>query len=387
MNSVTFSIVPRKDAKNKRGEMPLYLQVFVNKERDYIPLSIHVNGKYWNQNKEECTPKHDDADLNNEIIEIARTKGKEILRDANRDGHTLTKKIFREKFFLIYGNNFGDYFMNQVEQRYSNGELADETYDLHRAQARKFKRFRSNISLSDISRSTLEAYEAYLISIGNNVNTRRTSMKTLHTYIRRAIDDAKMPMVDPFVKYKIPPELETRESLLPDELRRLLKAYDERELPGHLHVSALYFLCSCFTAMRIGDITLLGPKMIEQGKLIYMPGKTQKLEKVVKLELTNIARRLIKDILQFLYDGGRIKSDQKINADLKKIAAHVGINPTLHFHMARHTFGTTFIEMGGSVEVLQRIMCHSKIETTMKYVHMIDRRIDREMKLFDQNYK
>ena len=139
--------------------------------------------------------------------------------------------------------------------------------------------------------------------------------------------------------------------------------------------------------MRIGDITMMGPKMIAQGKLIYMPGKTKKHEKMVKLDLTNIAGRLIRDILQFLYDGGRIKSDQKINGDLKKIAALLGINPALHFHMARHTFGTTFIEMGGSVEVLQRIMCHSKIETTMKYVHMIDRRIDREMKLFDQNYK
>lgn len=387
MNSVTQTIVPRKDAINKRGEMPLYLQVFVNKERDYIPLSIQVIPAYWNYNKEECTAKHPDADLNNEIIDLARTKAKEILRDANKSGVTLTKKIFREKFYLMFGNNFTDYFINQVELRYQDGQLSDDTRKCHRSQAMKFKRFRSSLSISDINRATIESYEAYLIRIGNGVNTRRTSLKVLHTYILRAIENAKIAIEDPFGNYHIPPEVETRESLKPEELTKLLETYDKRELPDHLHISAMYFLMSAFTGMRLMDVKKFGYKMIALGKLIYTPHKTKKHEKVVRLEMSNVARRIIMDVLRLMNEGGKMKSDQKINEDLKSIAALLTLNPKLHFHMARHTFATTFIRMGGSVEVLQRILCHAKIETTMKYVGMIDDRIDREMKLFDLNYK
>jgi site-specific recombinase XerD len=387
MNSVTYTIVPRKDAINKRGEMPVYLQVFVNKERDYIPLSIHIQPAYWNQNKEECTYRHPDADLNNEIIDLARSKAKEILRDANKSGVTLTKKIFREKFYLMFGNNFTDYFINQVELRYQDGQLSPDTHKTHRSQAMKFKRFRHTTSISDISRSTIESYEAYLIKIGNGVNTRRTSLKVLHTYILRAMENAKIAMEDPFNAYHIPPEVDTRESLKPEELTALLEVYDKREFPEHLHISAMYFLLSSFTGMRLMDVKKFGYKMIAQGKLIYTPNKTKKHEKIVRLEMSNVARRIILDVLHYMDGGGKMKSDQNINDDLKKIATQVTINPKLHFHMARHTFATTFIRMGGSVEVLQRILCHSKIETTMKYVGMIDDRIDREMKLFDLNYK
>ena len=40
--------------------------------------------------------------------------------------------------------------------------------------------------------------------------------------------------------------------------------------------------------------------------------------------------------------------------------------------MARHTFATSFLSLGGKVEVLQKIMGHSKLETTMVYVHILD---------------
>ena len=39
-------------------------------------------------------------------------------------------------------------------------------------------------------------------------------------------------------------------------------------------------------------------------------------------------------------------------------------------HALRHTFGTQYILKGGDVFSLQRIMGHTRIETTMPYVNM-----------------
>ena len=60
---------------------------------------------------------------------------------------------------------------------------------------------------------------------------------------------------------------------------------------------------------------------------------------------------------------------------MKDIAIACGIRKNLTMHVARHTFATEYLRNGGHVHVLQQLMGHSKITTTMIYVH-----VDSEMK-------
>ena len=41
------------------------------------------------------------------------------------------------------------------------------------------------------------------------------------------------------------------------------------------------------------------------------------------------------------------------------------------FHDLRHTLATTYLKNRGQVERLQKLLGHSKIETTMRYVHIL----------------
>jgi site-specific recombinase XerD len=50
----------------------------------------------------------------------------------------------------------------------------------------------------------------------------------------------------------------------------------------------------------------------------------------------------------------------------------LGIQTKLHDHVGRETFATNFIQLGGKAEVLQKLLNHSKISTTMRYVHVDD---------------
>jgi len=50
------------------------------------------------------------------------------------------------------------------------------------------------------------------------------------------------------------------------------------------------------------------------------------------------------------------------------------MNKNITTHVGRHTFGTMAIDRGVHVNVLQKIMGHSSITTTMIYVHLTDRR-------------
>ncbi len=58
---------------------------------------------------------------------------------------------------------------------------------------------------------------------------------------------------------------------------------------------------------------------------------------------------------------------------------HAGITTKLTNHVGRHSMATIFLELGGSVEVLQPIMGHTKITTTMRYAHVRDQRKAEQM--------
>ena len=55
---------------------------------------------------------------------------------------------------------------------------------------------------------------------------------------------------------------------------------------------------------------------------------------------------------------------------LKSISRRLGIRMPKGFHTLRHTMATNYIRNGGSTAHLQRILGHSSISTTGKYVHL-----------------
>ena len=62
-------------------------------------------------------------------------------------------------------------------------------------------------------------------------------------------------------------------------------------------------------------------------------------------------------------------NDDHIRLLFKKIKKECNIEK-LHPHMLRHTFATMFLENGGSLVSLQRLLGHSSLKTTEIYLHM-----------------
>ena len=130
-----------------------------------------------------------------------------------------------------------------------------------------------------------------------------------------------------------------------------------------------YFLFSCYTGLRFSDVEVANSSNIIDKMYNYTPIKSRNKLKVVKVPLTDRALAIIKDKKGKLFN---TKCNQRTNEALKEIATCAEINKKLTFHVARHTFATSFLSLGGKVEVLQKIMGHSKLETTMVYVHILD---------------
>lgn len=63
-------------------------------------------------------------------------------------------------------------------------------------------------------------------------------------------------------------------------------------------------------------------------------------------------------------------SVRNFERDLKILGSHVGLNH-LHPHLLRHSFACQYLRNGGNVEFLRRILGHTSISTTQRYLRSL----------------
>lgn len=64
------------------------------------------------------------------------------------------------------------------------------------------------------------------------------------------------------------------------------------------------------------------------------------------------------------YDGGHV------SRRFKECVRQAGLNEKIHFHTLRHSFGSSLVQKGVSLYVIQKLLGHSSITTTQIYSHL-----------------
>jgi site-specific recombinase XerD len=82
--------------------------------------------------------------------------------------------------------------------------------------------------------------------------------------------------------------------------------------------------------------------------------------------------------LRFGIPGGRYENIDSVRERIKAVFAAFGIK--MNPHMLRHAFALNLLENGCSIRAIQKLLGHSNIETTMKYLQVTD-------KFLEKNYR
>lgn len=148
-----------------------------------------------------------------------------------------------------------------------------------------------------------------------------------------------------------------------DELKLLTACYCGNENVKNA------FLFACNTGLRFVDIKALKWKYIKGDSLQMNQAKT---DIAVNVFLNENAKKFLpergKDE-EFVF---KLPSHNATIKNLENWARTAGVDKHITFHCARHTFGTLLAFYGGDIATISKLMGHTSLKHTMKYVRIAD---------------
>jgi integrase len=218
-----------------------------------------------------------------------------------------------------------------------------------------------------------------------------TALKDLKSFLRWLRDERGVTLGLEIRKISIKAFDVPKLYLAADDLRKLETAM----LPANLVPTRDIFLFCCYTGLRYSDVSGLHRGHLHEwngGRLLRL--MMSKTRAGVSIYLTGAALAIIDKYA----DPERLKllpvhPNQVMNKYLKRVAKLAGLTGAadlvstdsgnlvraavpkcelVTMHTARHTFATQSLLRGMPVEVLQKILGHKKIQTTLIYAKIIE---------------
>ncbi len=347
------------------GTQAVCLQAVINRKRAVVPLGFFVPMSQFNSGRVKSG--YPNSDLYNLEIGKALGRAHEIASEYRLSDRLLNADLFRREFSNpINKGDFISFCRQELEVR--KPKLSKGTYEQNTFAIDKLAAFKSHISFAELTVDLIQRYQNEELK-KNCQNTVNKTLATIRLYIRAALRKG-IKLNNPFDHTQIHKVKPHKVALSLDELVRIFKYYKSEECTDtHRHLLR-YFLFSCANGLRISDIHILKWENISDNVITLMPKKTKGKVKVVQIPLSKFEIDLLPP-----YDPEALTvfdcyAFAVSNRYLKEIAAECKIKKRLTYHISRHTFATLFLEQGGRIEVLQDLMGHSDIDTTMVYAHI-----------------
>jgi len=375
---LSTKIIQKKDFVRADGTQALYIQIIIRKAIKRIPLLISVKASEFDLVKQRVNKKCSLAGDYNLIIEKALAQVNRIEVGYRLSNQVLTLDRFVEEYTnpssrLCFIKFWEKEMVRQQEL------LNPSTYRQQMTMLNKLREYRSQVLFYEIDAEFIKGIMAYFKKKkNNNDNTIASFIKSFKKYVHIAEKRGIcLPIEHEDIKNKS--FSSSRTFLDPDEIRKIYNFYSSEFINETQKAIINRFLFSCFTGLRLSDSLKITKDNFIGDFLVFTTVKTNKFQRI---PLSFSAKKFInKQLFQEAF------SPEYMNRELKVISRLCGISKKVSFHVARHTFATNFLLSGGRVEVLQKLLGHSKINETMIYVHIVDSITDIQILNMDEILK
>lgn len=372
---IQFSVVYNTNKRvNKNGKALIQVRAYQNGRRKIFSTKLFVRPNQWSKKYNKVIDHPNELQYNAEIRRQLDGIEAYVLERIKRQGSITLDQL--EDYFK-YGDieSFTDFWIFELE---ADKRLEKRTKKNHKTALNYFLNFQKEVKFSELTYNLIHDFDTFLYGKGLHINTVYTHHKQVKKYINLAIKkDLIEPNKNPYLKFQVKTAPTERIVLSQEEIATIEAMTFTRD-NVHLDLVRDMFLFSCYTGLRFSDTCAVSYENIDQdkeGMILNIVAK--KTTKQMLLPLYKLYERKPEAIIQkykeqVMYERGLVfhqYSNQYFNRALKQLAKLAGIQKPVTSHVARHTFAT-HLASKVPIHILKAILQHSKIETTMVYLHL-----------------
>jgi site-specific recombinase XerD len=398
MKKATYKIIfNRRNRLNKAGQADIEIRVTLNRQSRFFSTGVKVAPDDWNKRGSRVKDKHPHSiQLNQVITDLLYKMERYELKFINQG-----KPFHLSKFDEMDNSQETELFTDFWERlATTDHNLSQQTRRNHLTHLNHLKAFQKKIAFSDLTPEFLARYESHLIAY---TYTRKgvehhlkpyalhSIFRSLKAYVNKAVKHGKIPVQEnPFIRFDLSRyerHRPDRKFLKPDQIR-MIEDVEFGSEEAELEKCRDAFLLACYTGLSSTDVISLSTDQIiyEEGKGYSIERKRDKNQNWFYIPIYRIFGGKAERIIERYQEPGRKYlfdefTNQKFNNRLKIIARRAGIQENVTFHMGRHSCAKYLLDLGLRIEVISKILGHTKTATTQIYAsvdkHTIDQEIDK----------
>lgn len=382
MEKIIYNLVfNRKKNLNKRGMALVQIEAYLNRKKKYFSTKVYLKPDQWDA-KRRRVRNHPNADaLNRMIYEyMAEIEKKELGMWQQKKSISLDAL----KDALVTSQGEEESFLAFFRKEILNSRLKESTKQNHLSTLELLRKYKKDISFTELTFEFISSFDQYLQSKGYHVNTIAKHMKHLKRHINVAINKEYMEIQKyAFRKYKIKSVENKHTHLSPDELYKIEKL-SLGDKYARLEKTKDAFLFCCYAGMRYSDfVNLTAENIVKIQKDTWLIYKTIKTRIEVRLPLYLLFKgkglQILNKYQDNLSDFFKLRDNSNVDKELLIISRLAGINKKVSFHTARHTNATLLIYNGVNITTVQKLLGHKSVKTTQVYTNVMDMTIVRDL--------
>lgn len=365
-------VATRSTAKGRKKGL-VQIEIMYQRKRRYVTTGIKLFKEQWAADKENHVVNSAYADEYNESL---RLQMQSVLVEINRQVEAGAVDLLKLTLASKHETTSLHELSEMVErQRPSLSENSKKAYASMRNIFDDFGKF-DDVSLINVS--LVAEFDKWMITGGISGMTRKYRLSHLHMLLKFAVEKGLIAS-DPMVGYKMPRAKSKEIVYLTDEE---LECIARVKLPSELLIARDLFLFQCYTGMAWADIATLDRSMIQtQGADTFISRSRKKTHVHYRTKLLAPALDVMK---RHDMEVPMPENYDKYRHQLHKVIKMAGISKNVNPHVGRHTFATWALSHGVPIEIVSKMLGHTKIETTQIYAKVLAKDVEAQFDKLDE---
>ncbi|MEM6339447.1 MAG: site-specific integrase [Pseudomonadota bacterium] len=316
------------------------------------------------------------------------------------EAYELSQYNLRNSFSLDELDNYyiqnaasADSFIAFCQKQLDESTMKKHSKKAYQTTINKLTDYQKDVRFCDLDYSFASGFHRYLRKNVPNPNTAAAHHRRVKKFIREAIVHDRMKTDDnPYIKFRkyVGEKIEPRRVFINAEELKRLESLTFDDTNKYLERAKDMFLLQTYTGLRHSDIYKIAVDDISYSdtKGASLTVIAQKTSKKIDIPLRSLFKKegsvksrpelILEKYLPHRPDWTKLKL-QPYNRYLKEIAKLAKINKPIASHSARRGFVTILHEKGVPINILRKMLQHSKLDMTQIYIQLSNKDIETKL--------